>query len=136
MGFEHSLRRRANAYAVDVTQSSSESGAEGLARTTAQIPSCALDQRGLERQGERLTRLAGAVTQITRERQRLIVEFARNFDRALLEEAIAVERECCPFFAFSFEPCARRMEVAVEDTSMLAALDAIEHGLSAPATAS
>jgi hypothetical protein len=95
------------------------------------VPSCTLDQRGLEGQRERYRRAAGAVVHIGRERQLLIVDFAPSFDRQALAELIAVERECCPFFSFSFDEQRRRLQVGVRETDHAAALAAIEAAFSA-----
>ncbi len=61
---------------------------------------------------------------------RLLVDFAPGFDSHALDELIAVERECCPFFAFNFDQLSRHLEVAVQDPEATAALDAIAAGFS------
>ena len=82
--------------------------------------SCSLNQDGRERQLERYARLAPSVVLVEREPRRLAVEFADGHDHALLEELVAVERECCPFLAI--ELGAARLTIAVskdEDAPML-----------------
>jgi hypothetical protein len=96
-----------------------------------QVPSCALDEQGLERQRERCCRLAPSVVRMRRDEDHLVVDFAPDFDRHALEELIAVERECCPFFTFSFDQHSRHLEIGVHDLEAAAALDAIAHRLSA-----
>jgi hypothetical protein len=96
-----------------------------FARAAALVPSCALDAAGLARQQERHRRLAPDVVSMQRVGELLIVDFAPDFDRRTLEELIAVERECCPFFAFSYDADARRLEARVDNPEFVVALDAI-----------
>jgi hypothetical protein len=59
-------------------------------------------------------------------------------DDALIDELIAVERSCCPFFTLEWEPGERRLTVTVEAPEHEPALDAIAYALGldqAPATA-
>ena len=79
----------------------------------ASVPSCALDSDGLRQQGGRLAALAPSVVATQRGAGRLEVTFAPDYDRELLEEALAVERECCPFFSLSLDESARRLTIAV-----------------------
>ena len=95
------------------------------------IPSCALDDAGLAQQRERQRRLAPGVSRLTREPEAVVVEFTPGFDRAALDEMVAVEERCCPFFSFSFDEDARRLSVTVADREMLPALDAIHGALAA-----
>jgi hypothetical protein len=103
---------------------------DAFSRAAAQVPSCALDEQGIERQRERHRRLARSVVHMRRDQDLLVVDFARDFDRPALEELIAVERECCPFFTFSFDQHSRHLEVGVHDHRAASALDAIADGLS------
>lgn len=93
------------------------------------IPSCALDGDGVRRQGQRLARLAPQVADAARAHRRLEVVFERGFDRAALEEALAVERECCPFFGLSFDEVARTLTVEVSSRDHEPAIDALAHQL-------
>jgi hypothetical protein len=99
-------------------------------RPATQIPSCALSEHDLGRQLEGWRGLASSVTRMRRLQQRLSIELAPDFDRLVLEELIAVERECCPFFTLSLDERSRRLEVGVDDAQAAAALDAIEHSIS------
>jgi hypothetical protein len=94
-----------------------------LAEAAQKIPTCALDQDGIERQ-----RHAGPVV---REPDAVAVQFRPGFDRDALDEALAVERQCCPFFEFEFGASDRRLRVTVKDQDQLAALDVIAEALSA-----
>jgi hypothetical protein len=49
----------------------------------------------------------------------------------LLDEAIAVENECCPFFTFDYSPEGRVMRVGVSRPDYADALDAIAYALQA-----
>jgi hypothetical protein len=98
----------------------------------ADIPaSCALDETGQRKQRARYASLAKSAERLRRETVALIVEFGPGLDPDRLEETLAVERECCPFFRFAFDPAGRELRVTVEDHRMLPALDAIEHSFQA-----
>jgi hypothetical protein len=95
--------------------------------------SCTLDEHGQREQRARYERLARSVEGFRREPDALVVEFASGLDVDALDEALAVERECCPFFRFSFDRPERRLRVTVDDPAMLPALGAIAHGFAGPA---
>jgi hypothetical protein len=107
---------------------------DAFGRAVAQVPSCALDEQGLEGQRERRRRLAPAVALMKREEEMLVIDFAEGFDRQALEELIAVERECCPFFTFGFDESSRRLEVGVREPEAAPALEAIADAFSATPT--
>ena len=60
---------------------------------------CELDEAALAAQLGRYRALAGDVAAAEREDGRLSVAFGPGVDRALLAEAVAVERGCCSFLA-------------------------------------
>jgi hypothetical protein len=91
------------------------------------IPSCALDEDGIAAQRNRYARLAPSVTRVGNEPQAVSIEFRAGFDRAALDEALAVERECCPFFVFEVDEPESRLRVTVRDAEHLAALEALAH---------
>jgi hypothetical protein len=95
--------------------------------------SCTLDADGQREQRARYARLAESVEGLRRESDALVVEFGARLDFDALEQALAVERECCPFFRFSFDRPERRLRVTVEDPAMLPALGAIAHGFAGAA---
>lgn len=109
----------------------SESAASDAAlnRLREAVPSCTLDARGLRDQRARHRILAPSVDRADRQPDRLVVEFAPGYDEEALREMIAVERECCPFFAFDFDAARRRLEVAVQEPDKRPALDAIASAL-------
>ena len=65
-------------------------------------PRCSLDAPGMRRQRARYRGLARSLRQMSRHGDRLVVDFAPDLDRRALEQVLALERECCPFFCFSF----------------------------------
>jgi hypothetical protein len=95
----------------------------------AQIPSCALDEAGVREQRARYARLAPSVTLIEREAEAILIQFEESFDQGTLDQALAVERACCPFFQFEFDESNRRLRTTVREAEQLPALDAIAHAL-------
>ena len=92
----------------------------------------------MARQGARYARLAGDVSEASREPRRLEVSFAESYDRALLDQAIAVERECCPFFAIELDHGARRLVIELpegEDTLLLDGITTALAPAASPASA-
>jgi hypothetical protein len=104
---------------------------EAFDQAIAAIPSCALDEAGIRAQQARYADLAPSVTTLEREPEAVLVEFREDFDRDLLEGALAVERECCPFFQFHFEDSRRRLRVTVRDSEHRPTFDAIAYALGA-----
>ena len=82
--------------------------------------SCSLDGNGRAEQIARYAGLAPSVSSASRDSLSLAVEFEPGYDRALLDELVAVERECCPFL--TIETGERSLRIAVDehdDTPML-----------------
>ena len=96
-----------------------------------ELPSCALNDTGLEEQQARQARLAPSVTNLERRGNALIFTFAEDFDRQALAEMVAVEEHCCPFFDFVFDEGGRELTVGVKQNEMLPALEAIASHLGA-----
>jgi hypothetical protein len=92
-------------------------------------PSCALDEDGLRSQLERYRRAGQGASLIDRTRQRLVVDVDERVDNRLIDELIAIEGECCPFFALAWEPDRRRLTVSVSQAEHETALDAIAFAL-------
>ena len=92
-------------------------------------PSCALDESGLRLQRERY-RVAGPRGRvIERTARSLAVDLDHGVDVELVGEAIAVERECCPFFGLTWEPDRWRLSVSVSQEEYEPALAAIAFAL-------
>lgn len=100
-------------------------------QSPAPIAACRLDLAGLRRQRERYRSLAAHVTAIDRSDGALDVRFEPGFDSRLLEETIAVERDCCPFFRLAYDPAERRLRAAVERAGQEPALEALAYALTA-----
>jgi hypothetical protein len=92
-------------------------------------PSCALDDAGLRLQLERYRQAGAGARLIDCTRRRLVVDLDEHIDTQLVGETIAIERECCPFFALDWEPERRRLTVAVSQAEHEPALDAIAFAL-------
>lgn len=93
------------------------------------ITSCRLDLDGLLGQRDRYRRLANQTMEIRRKPETLTVSFTPALDRALLEKAIAIERDCCPFFSFDYSSGDRVLTIGVVGSEHLGALDALAHAL-------
>jgi hypothetical protein len=91
------------------------------------MASCALPREGLDRQRERYARLAAQAEAVVREPRRVSVVFAPGYDAELLAELVAVERECCPFFAL--EVGDGRLSVSVSSDEDARMLDAVAEAL-------
>jgi hypothetical protein len=104
-----------------------------MTQSLPDIPSCALDEEGLRGQRERQARLAASVARTERDGMTIAIYFRHDFDRSALDEMLAVERRCCPFFAFGFDEQERRLEVSVQEAGHAPALEAIAAGLGAAA---
>jgi hypothetical protein len=94
------------------------------------IAECRLDVPGLQAQRERYRRLGESVEAVERAPQSFTVRFGDGLDPGLLEETLAVERECCPFFGLAFDAERRRLTVSVQDPEQAPALDALLFALS------
>lgn len=92
-------------------------------------PSCALDEAGLRLQLGRYRRAGEGARLIEQTRRRFVVELDEHADGTLIEEAVAIERECCPFFTIEWEPARRRLTVLVSHVDHEPALDAIAFAL-------
>ena len=69
------------------------------------------------------------MVELERERGFLTVRFGSALDGALLEETIAVESECCPFFSFDYDPAQRLLRIGVQRDEQDPALDALAWAL-------
>jgi len=98
------------------------------------LPGCRLAPAGARIQRERYARLAASVTSAGRAPLVLTVSFGADLDERLLEETLAIERECCPFLALEHDRAARRLVVRVADPALDVALDALAEALAPPAT--
>jgi hypothetical protein len=93
--------------------------------------SCSLDSAALDEQLARY-RLAGqGAVIVERGAQRAVVRISERVPVALVDELIAVERACCPFFELDWDAGRRRLTVAVPSERDLPALELILDALGA-----
>ena len=104
-----------------------ESARENFDQAVAEIPSCALTEQGIAEQRDRYARLSPSVGEVRREADAVEIEFSDALDQELLDETLAVERGCCPFFLFAQE--GNELRVTVREPAMLPALDAFAAAL-------
>jgi hypothetical protein len=97
----------------------------------AEVPSCALDEAGKREQRARYALLASSVAHIERQPETVLIYFDHDLNRQTLQQALSVERKCCPFFTFAFDELSRRLRATVTDTDHVPALDAIAYALEA-----
>ena len=93
-------------------------------------PACRLDESGLRDQLERYGQISGHVDAVEREPRRVVVRFAADLPRDRLEEALAVERGCCPFIGVDYDPAARLLTLTIDQAAHDPALDALADALS------
>jgi hypothetical protein len=92
------------------------------------LADCGLDQAQLAEQLARYRRLGARAVECDRSELALTVRFAADAEPEpdLRRRTIAVERECCSFFALHYDQTQRLLTVSVEDLARRSALDAIE----------
>ena len=93
------------------------------------IAECRLDLDGLTRQRDRYRALGRHVADSERRPGLLSVRFDAEADMTLLQEAVDIERGCCPFFRMTPDPGRRELLIAVDTPEHDPALDAIAHAL-------
>jgi len=93
--------------------------------------SCTLDADGARAQGERYARLAASATRIDRREDLIVIGLRGDRDARLIEELIATENECCPFYRFDFRPDLGQLIIGVDSPAQRPALDAIADALGA-----
>jgi hypothetical protein len=91
--------------------------------------SCALDGTGLRAQCERYRQAGAGARVVERSALRLVVQLDQHVDPTLVEETIGIERECCPFYGFGWEPERRRLSISVSQPDQAPALEAIGFAL-------
>jgi hypothetical protein len=77
--------------------------------------SCALDERALAEQLGRFARIGAHAVWTQRHATEYTVLLDADLDDALLHEALAIERACCPFFALIWDESARKLTIAASD---------------------
>jgi hypothetical protein len=93
------------------------------------IAGCGLDQAALQEQLGRYRRLGAGATVTRSSALELTARFDIEPDRDLMRATLAVERECCSFFALEYAESERRLTVSVADPERAPALDALAAAL-------
>ena len=76
---------------------------------------CTLSPDGLADQAGRATRLLPSVASLERSEDELRVTFGDGVDRALVEEVVATEQQCCSFLEIEYDGAAGTLRVAAHD---------------------
>jgi hypothetical protein len=93
------------------------------------VSSCTLDERGTHEQLQRYGLVGKGAVVRERSRRRLIINVAEDVDRTCVEQLLAVEEECCPFFRIAWNPATRTLAVCVSRAEDEPALGAIAFAL-------
>jgi hypothetical protein len=88
---------------------------------------CSLGESELAAQLARYRSAGVGAAVIERSQQHIVIRVGRAISEVAIEELIAVEHRCCPFFELGWEPSERRLSIAVSRTEDAPALDAIVH---------
>jgi Cation efflux family len=96
--------------------------------------SCRLDAEGMRAQGDRYARLAAGATRVDRSPAEISIGLGENVDRRLIDELIATENECCPFYRFELRRDPAELVIGVERPEQRPALDAIAAALAQDST--
>jgi len=92
-------------------------------------PSCALDEDSLRLQYERYRQAGTGARLVDRTPQRLVVDLDEHVDTKVVDELLAIEQQCCPFFELRWEADGRRLTVSVSHAEHEPALNAIAFAL-------
>ncbi len=90
---------------------------------------CALDESALAEQLGRYRAVGRDSGLVARDARRIVVDVGPEVPVALVDELVAVERGCCPFFDIAWQPPGRQLAVAVRDAEHEQALSAIAAAL-------
>jgi hypothetical protein len=102
---------------------------DGFDLVRAAIPTCTLDGCGAQAQKQRYRAIAPFIINVRQEAMTVVVEFANDLDGAAVDEAIAVEHQCCgPLLNFEFDRLAHSLRVTATGADASPALDLIAAG--------
>lgn len=93
---------------------------------------CILSAAVLAAQLDRYQRLGKTALRVEEREHGLVISFATNLDRDLLQTTIGIERECCSFFKLDYDESARRLSISVDNPESAGALTALLSALRAP----
>jgi hypothetical protein len=94
-----------------------------------EIPECKLSVPELREQQARYRRVSQWVEELRREGPAVVVRLGPGADRELVREVVAIESDCCPFYAISYDPEEGILRFGVDEPGLEPALDAIEYAL-------
>jgi hypothetical protein len=87
--------------------------------------SCALNNVQLQEQIARHRAAGQGAVTLERGRRKLVILVSGQVPDEVVEQLVAVERDCCPFFHVDWSASERRLAIAVPDAGDEPALDAI-----------
>ena len=76
---------------------------------------CTLSPDGLADQTGRAARLMPSVVKVRRFEDELRVFFGPGVNRALVDEVVATERQCCSFLEIGYDDAERLLRIAAHD---------------------
>lgn len=76
---------------------------------------CTLSAEGLADQARRAARLLPSVARVERSEDELRVAFVPDVARALVDEVVATEQQCCSFLAIEYDGATRVLRVGAHD---------------------
>ena len=76
---------------------------------------CTLTSDGLADQAGRAARLLPSVASVEQAASELRVSFEPGVDRALVDEVVATEQQCCSFLEIEYDGAARTLRVGAHD---------------------
>lgn len=97
--------------------------------TLPTMPSCALDDQDLRAQRERYRLVGEGARVVARDERRVVMDLAAQVDATVVEQLVAVERDCCPLFELSWDAGQKRLAIWVARHEDEPALLAIESAL-------
>jgi hypothetical protein len=90
---------------------------------------CSLDEPDLRAQLARYRGVGKGAAILEQSRQRLVIRVGAAASDVVVDELVAVERRCCPFFDLGWEPHERRLSISVSRPDHEPTLDAIAKAL-------
>ena len=76
---------------------------------------CTLSPDGLADQAGRAARLLPSVVKVRRSEDELRVSFGPGVDRALVDEVVATEQQCCSFLEIEYDDAERLLRIGAHD---------------------
>ena len=94
--------------------------------------SCSLTEAELLDQLTRYRAAGTGATSLHADARRRLIRLDEGVPASLVDELIAVERSCCPFFELTWEPARRELDIKVATDEDEPALAAIAQALGVP----